>query len=46
VHAQGTLAAMRGVARDALDPRCSLITLRVPQLDAQRHLVLCPASSL
>jgi 16S rRNA (guanine527-N7)-methyltransferase len=46
VHAQGTLAAMRGVARDAPDPRCSLIALRVPQLGAQRHLVLCPASSL
>jgi 16S rRNA (guanine527-N7)-methyltransferase len=46
VHAQGTLAAMRGVVRDAPDPRCSHITLRVPQLDAQRHLVLCPASSL
>jgi 16S rRNA (guanine527-N7)-methyltransferase len=46
IHAQGTLAAMRGVAGDSLDPRCSLISLRVPQLDAQRHLVLCPASSL
>jgi 16S rRNA (guanine527-N7)-methyltransferase len=41
----GVLAAMRGAAPAALDPKCSLIQLRVPFLNAQRHLVLCPASS-
>jgi 16S rRNA (guanine527-N7)-methyltransferase len=41
----GVLAAMTGKAPSALDPKCSLIALRVPLLDAQRHLVLCPASS-
>lgn len=41
----GVLAAMTGKAPAALDARYSLIELRVPLLDAQRHLVLCPASS-
>jgi len=41
----GVLAAMTGKAPAALDAKCSLIELRVPLLDAQRHLVLCPASS-
>lgn len=40
----GVLAAMRGVAPAHLDTNCSLIALRVPLLDAERHLVLCPAS--
>ena len=40
----GVLAAMVGVAPALLDARCRLIALRVPLLDAQRHLVLCPAS--
>jgi 16S rRNA (guanine527-N7)-methyltransferase len=42
----GVLAAMTGVAPAHLDKDCRLIPLRVPLLDAQRHLVLCPASSL
>ena len=42
----GVLAAMTGVAPAQIDPGCQLIALRVPLLDAQRHLVLCPASSL
>lgn len=42
----GVLAAMTGVAPAQLDQGCQLIALRVPLLDAQRHLVLCPASSL
>ena len=42
----GVLAAMIGAAPAQLDPGCRLIPLRVPLLDAQRHLVLCPASSL
>ena len=42
----GTLAAMTGAAVEKPDQRCKLIRLRVPSLDAQRHLVLCPASSL
>ena len=42
----GVLAAMTGAAPSQLDPGCRLIPLRVPLLDAQRHLVLCPASSL
>jgi 16S rRNA (guanine527-N7)-methyltransferase len=46
VAPQGTLAAMRGVAPKDLPAACSLIRLYVPLLDAQRHLVLCPASSL
>jgi 16S rRNA (guanine527-N7)-methyltransferase len=38
----GVLAAMRGAAPQAGNYR--VIELRVPLLDAQRHLVLCPAS--
>lgn len=41
----GTLAAMRGAAPKDLQPGCTLIRLHVPTLEAQRHLVLCPASS-
>ena len=41
----GVLAAMTGAAPAVLDKNCKLIALRVPLLDAQRHLVLCPASS-
>ena len=40
----GVLAAMKGSAPTDLDNRCRLIALRVPQIDAQRHLVLCPTS--
>lgn len=36
----GVLAAMTGAAPKA--PGCRVIALRVPLLDAQRHLVLCP----
>lgn len=42
----GVLAAMTGAAPATLAKTCRLIPLRVPLLDAQRHLVLCPASSL
>lgn len=38
----GVLAAMRGVA-PAAAPECRVIPLDVPLLDAERHLVLCPA---
>jgi len=41
----GTLAAMKGTRPRDLKAGCSLISLHVPLLDAQRHLVLCPASS-
>jgi len=41
VAPHGMLAAMRGAAPAALDTGCSLVPLRVPLLDAQRHLVLC-----
>jgi 16S rRNA (guanine527-N7)-methyltransferase len=41
----GELAAMTGAAPATLSKECRLIPLRVPLLDAQRHLVLCPASS-
>jgi 16S rRNA (guanine527-N7)-methyltransferase len=41
----GLLAAMKGAAPQDLGADCSLIPLRVPFLEAQRHLVLCPASS-
>jgi len=37
----GVLAAMTGAAPQAGD--CRVIALHVPLLDAQRHLVLCPA---
>jgi len=39
----GVLAAMTGGAPQAGD--CRVIALQVPLLDAQRHLVLCPAGS-
>jgi 16S rRNA (guanine527-N7)-methyltransferase len=42
----GVLAAMRGVAPAQLAQGCSLVPLSVPLLEAERHLVLCPASSL
>lgn len=42
----GTLVAMTGAAPGVLNPGCTLTRLYVPLLDAQRHLVLCPASSL
>jgi 16S rRNA (guanine527-N7)-methyltransferase len=41
----GVLAAMKGAAPAELDSDWQLISLRVPQLNAQRHLVLCPPSS-
>jgi len=41
----GMLAAMKGTAPRDVRPDCSVIRLRVPLLEAQRHLVLCPASS-
>ena len=43
VAPHGVLAAMRGAAPAALEPGCSLVRLQVPQLNAQRHLVLCRA---
>jgi 16S rRNA (guanine527-N7)-methyltransferase len=39
----GVLAAMTGAAPQAAG--CRVIALQVPLLDAQRHLVLCPAGS-
>ena len=45
VAPEGVLAAMTGAAPAALGRDCKLIRLHVPLLDAQRHLVLCPASS-
>lgn len=41
----GVLAAMKGVRPTDLAAACSLVRLSVPLLDAERHLVLCPASS-
>lgn len=41
----GVLAAMKGAAPADLSGDCRLISLHVPQLNAQRHLVLCPPSS-
>lgn len=41
----GVLAAMKGAPPAELGKECKLIRLRVPRLEAQRHLVLCPASS-
>jgi len=43
VASGGVLAAMTGAPPPAGD--CRVIALRVPQLDARRHLVLCPAGS-
>jgi len=40
----GVLAAMKGAPPADLGA-CRLIALRVPLLDGQRHLVLCPSSS-
>ena len=45
VKSGGVLAAMRGAAPGTLERDCSLVKLRVPLLNAQRHLVLCPGSS-
>jgi len=45
VRPGGVLAAMKGVAPQDRHPECALVPLHVPMLDAQRHLVLCPASS-
>jgi len=45
VVAGGTLAAMKGAAPPQAPPACKLVRLQVPLLDAQRHLLLCPASS-
>jgi 16S rRNA (guanine527-N7)-methyltransferase len=45
VAPNGVLAAMTGAAPEDLGAQCALIRLRVPTLDAQRHLVLCRASS-
>ena len=41
----GTLAAMKGVRPDDISAGCSLVRITVPLLDAERHLVLCRASS-
>lgn len=41
----GWLAAMTGAAPAALGAQCEVIPLRVPQLDARRHLVLCRAEA-
>ncbi|HEY7237898.1 MAG TPA: 16S rRNA (guanine(527)-N(7))-methyltransferase RsmG [Burkholderiales bacterium] len=43
VASGGVLAAMTGAAPTAGD--CRIVALHVPLLDAQRHLVLCPAGS-
>jgi 16S rRNA (guanine527-N7)-methyltransferase len=42
---RGWLAAMTGAAPAALSAQCEVIPLRVPQLDARRHLVLCRAEA-
>jgi len=41
----GTLAAMKGAVPQDMQAHFLLVPLRVPLLNAQRHLVLCPASS-
>ena len=41
----GVLAAMTGAPPANLGGDCRLISLRVPLLDARRHLALCPSSS-
>lgn len=46
VNPSGTLAAMKGTGPTDMRRGCAAIALHVPLLDAQRHLVLCPASSL
>jgi hypothetical protein len=49
VASGGVLAAMIGAAPYRNRPEqagdCRVIALRVPLLEAQRHLVLCPAGS-
>lgn len=40
----GVLAVMKGVRPADLTAACSAVRLNVPLLDAERHLVLCPAS--
>ena len=45
VRPEGTLAAMKGAAPRDAQRECRLVRLEVPLLDAQRHLLLCPASS-
>jgi 16S rRNA (guanine527-N7)-methyltransferase len=37
----GVLAAMKGAAPAAQDAECRVVELKVPLLDARRHLVLC-----
>jgi len=39
--AGGTLAAMKGAAPAASEAGCTVVELRVPLLEAQRHLVMC-----
>ena len=41
----GWLAAMKGAAPTNLGENCRIVTLHVPQLHAQRHLVLCSSGS-
>ncbi len=41
VAVDGVIAAMAGALPQGLTPECRTIELRVPSLDAQRHLVLC-----
>jgi 16S rRNA (guanine527-N7)-methyltransferase len=45
VRPGGVLAAMKGAAPEDAPRDCRLVRLEVPLLGAQRHLVLCPASS-
>ena len=45
VQPAGVLAAMKGAAPEDAPRECQLVRLDVPLLGAQRHLVLCPASS-
>jgi 16S rRNA (guanine527-N7)-methyltransferase len=37
----GVLAAMKGAAPAKQEPECRVVELKVPLLDARRHLVLC-----
>jgi 16S rRNA (guanine527-N7)-methyltransferase len=45
VRPGGVLAAMKGAPPEDAPRDCRLVRLEVPLLGAQRHLVLCPASS-
>ncbi|HEX6691817.1 MAG TPA: 16S rRNA (guanine(527)-N(7))-methyltransferase RsmG [Burkholderiales bacterium] len=45
VAPQGVIAAMAGALPEAPARGCSAVELRVPLLDARRHLVLCPVGS-